>query len=56
MWGGQPATPASDVWPQLHAFETAAAQAVTTLDAAIVPGEQPTDVEAPESVLALAEE
>ncbi len=54
MWGAQPATPASDVWPQLRAFEAAAAQAVATLDAAIAPGEQPADVEAFESVLALA--
>jgi hypothetical protein len=54
MWGGQPATPASDVWPQLRAFEAAAAQAVATLDAAIPPGEQPADIEGLESVLALA--
>ena len=54
MWGGQPATPASDVWPELREFETSAAQAVDTLDAAVPPGGQPAYIQTLDSVLALA--
>lgn len=54
MWGGAPATAASEVWPELREFERAAQSAVEVLDAAVESGRGPEDVATLESVLALA--
>lgn len=54
MWGGIPATPASDVWSELQEFERAAETAVAVLDDAVQPGGIPGDAATLESVLALA--
>jgi Fic/DOC family len=54
IWGGKLATPAAEVWPQMGEFERAAGEGTGTLDAAVPPGEMPSDTAALNSVLALA--
>jgi fido (protein-threonine AMPylation protein) len=54
MWGGLPATAASEVWSELHEFERAAQRAVQILDTAVAPGERPGDSATLESTLAFA--